>query len=94
MMRYPGVQKIAQAELDLAVGRDRLPAYEDRVHLPYVNAVCMEILRFKTILPLGHWFSRVNMHCLLSCILQAFRMPRQPMMSTTDISSLKVFAIP
>ncbi|KAI0309616.1 cytochrome P450 [Amylostereum chailletii] len=53
MARYPDIQRKARTELDLVVGRDRLPAYKDRVRLPYVNAVCMEIFRFKTVVPLG-----------------------------------------
>ncbi|KAI0365451.1 cytochrome P450 [Pilatotrama ljubarskyi] len=53
MMRYPVVQKRAQQELDEVVGKDRLPAYEDRARLPYVTRVVKESLRWKTVSNLG-----------------------------------------
>ncbi len=36
---HPSIQKKAQAEIDDVVGRDRLPNFEDRERLPYVNAL-------------------------------------------------------
>lgn len=45
MMKYPEVQRRAQEELDRVVGVDRLPTFEDRKHLPYVNALMLECLR-------------------------------------------------
>lgn len=39
------VQKKAQAELDAIVGDDRLPSFADRPHMPYVDALCKEVLR-------------------------------------------------
>uniref|UniRef100_A0A8D2DE11 Uncharacterized protein n=1 Tax=Sciurus vulgaris TaxID=55149 RepID=A0A8D2DE11_SCIVU len=42
-----------QAELDAVVGRARAPCLEDRVRLPYTNAVLHEIQRFISVLPLG-----------------------------------------
>jgi cytochrome P450 len=53
MARYPKVQAEAQQEIDAIVGRDRLPAFEDREKLPYVEAMVMEILRWQPVLPLG-----------------------------------------
>lgn len=35
------------------IGRSRLPAFSDRPKLPYVDAVCKEILRWRLVLPLG-----------------------------------------
>ncbi len=46
MLKYPEVQRRAQEEVDSVVGKDRLPTFEDREHLPYVRAVCTEILRY------------------------------------------------
>jgi hypothetical protein len=43
MARNPEIQAKAQAELDAVVGAHRLPAYADRVHLPYVDALCKEV---------------------------------------------------
>ena len=45
MLKYPETMHRAQEEIDRVVGRDRLPAFEDRDNLPYVNAICTEVLR-------------------------------------------------
>lgn len=44
---------MAQAELDSVVGSERLPCLNDRDSLPYINAVCKEVLRWHTVTPLG-----------------------------------------
>jgi hypothetical protein len=49
----PRVQKRAQAELDVVVGRDRLPTFDDRPRLPYIEAICRELLRWWMITPMG-----------------------------------------
>ncbi|KIK93558.1 hypothetical protein PAXRUDRAFT_144832 [Paxillus rubicundulus Ve08.2h10] len=53
MTIYPEVQRKAQAELDAVVGTERLPRLEDRDSLPYVNAICEEVLRWHVIAPLA-----------------------------------------
>ena len=53
MLLYPSVQQKGRAEIDTIIGRDRLPSFEDREKLPYINAICMEIIRWKPVLPLG-----------------------------------------
>jgi hypothetical protein len=50
---YPEVQKRAQAELDDVVGRDRLPTFDDRPRLPYIEAICREVERWHVITPMG-----------------------------------------
>ena len=35
MLLYPEVQRRAQAEIDVVVGADRLPSFEDRAQLPF-----------------------------------------------------------
>ena len=50
---YPDVQKHAQDELDATVGRDRLPDFQDRHPLPYVEAICQELRRWRLVAPLG-----------------------------------------
>jgi cytochrome P450 len=42
---YPEIQRLAQAELDRVVGRDRLPAVEDEKNLPFCHAIVKEIER-------------------------------------------------
>ncbi|KAG2356965.1 cytochrome P450 [Suillus spraguei] len=53
MVLYPDVQKRAQAEIDSVVGRDRLPTFEDRASLPYIDAVMRETFRWQPVAPLG-----------------------------------------
>ena len=43
----------AQAEIDRVVGRDRLPTFNDRPHLPYIRAIVREILRWRPAGPMG-----------------------------------------
>ncbi|KAF7371339.1 Cytochrome P450 [Mycena sanguinolenta] len=50
---YPEVQAAAQEEIDTVVGTDRLPDISDRERLPYVNALCKEILRYHVSIPTG-----------------------------------------
>ena len=42
MTLHPEVQKRAQEEIDRVVGGDRLPDFDDREHLPYIEAVVKE----------------------------------------------------
>ncbi|PIL24686.1 cytochrome P450 [Ganoderma sinense ZZ0214-1] len=51
MSLYPEVQRKAQAELDAVVGPNRLPDFEDRDALVYVNAIIKEALRWQNVLP-------------------------------------------
>ncbi|KAI9445943.1 cytochrome P450 [Lactarius indigo] len=50
---YPEVQKRAQAELDSVISRDRLPTYEDKPRLPYIEAISRELIRWRMVTPLG-----------------------------------------
>ncbi|KAF9483933.1 cytochrome P450 [Pholiota conissans] len=50
---HPRVLKKAQEEIDAVVGLDRLPTYDDRMSLPYINALIMEVLRWHTVVPTG-----------------------------------------
>ncbi|KAI6126058.1 cytochrome P450 [Pisolithus croceorrhizus] len=53
MVLYPDVQKKAQEEIDRVVGTDRLPDFDDRPNLPYIEAVMLETLRWLPVTPLG-----------------------------------------
>ncbi|PCH41812.1 cytochrome P450 [Wolfiporia cocos MD-104 SS10] len=53
MMCYPEVQRRAQQEIHSVVGFDRLPCLADRKHLPYINAVYLEALRWNPVTPIG-----------------------------------------
>ncbi|KAJ7163866.1 cytochrome P450 [Mycena crocata] len=53
MVRWPEVQKKAQAEIDRIVGRGRFPVFTDRDNLPYVTAVVKETCRWRPVAPLS-----------------------------------------
>ncbi|KAJ7065511.1 cytochrome P450 [Mycena amicta] len=53
MLAYPEVQKKAQDELDTVLGHGNLPTFEDEPSLPYVTALVKEVLRWRTIGPIG-----------------------------------------
>ncbi|KAH9042935.1 cytochrome P450 [Lactarius deliciosus] len=53
LILYPEVQKRAQAELDSVISRDRLPTYDDRPRLPYIEAMTKELLRWHMVTPLA-----------------------------------------
>ncbi|KAG1832830.1 cytochrome P450 [Suillus variegatus] len=53
MVLYPEAQAKAHAEIDRVVGKDRLPGFDDRPALPYVEAILRETLRWHPVFPLG-----------------------------------------
>ncbi|KAF8553813.1 cytochrome P450 [Imleria badia] len=53
MVENPHVWKRAQEEIDAVVGMDRLPEFDDRPSLPYIDAIMREVLRWRPVLPLG-----------------------------------------
>ena len=63
MALYPEVQAKAQSEIDRITGGNRLPSYEDRDSLPYLNAMIKEVLRWNPVTPLGKgqglWWHRI-----------------------------------
>jgi len=50
---HPEIQITAQKEIDAVTGRGRLPTFDDRPRLPFVDAICKEVLRWRPIGPLG-----------------------------------------
>ena len=80
MTIYPEVQKKAQAELDAVIGSKRLPTMEDRDALPYVNAICKELLRWHVVVPMRAYF------CMLLCLrLKQHYMTLAPHAAAQDI---------
>jgi cytochrome P450 len=67
---YPEVQKRAQAELDSVLSRDRLPTFDDKPRLPYIEAMCKELLRWRVVTPLGIYNpSSTSARTKVSCLL-------------------------
>ena len=50
---HPEAQKKARDEIDAVIGRERLPTFEDRPKLPFVDAMCKEVLRWRPATPIG-----------------------------------------
>ncbi|KAI3615926.1 cytochrome p450 [Moniliophthora roreri] len=53
MANNPQCQERAQREIDAVVGSDRLPSFDDRKAMPYVEAIYREVLRWHPAVPLG-----------------------------------------
>jgi Cytochrome P450 len=49
----PEIQTMALRELDAVTMRERLPTFEDRPRLPFVDAICKEVKRWRPAVPLG-----------------------------------------
>ncbi|PBK60866.1 cytochrome P450 [Armillaria solidipes] len=65
MLLYPEVQAKAQAEIDAVIGDDRLPRFDDRERLPYINALVLEVTRWHTVAPTG------IPHCVTEDVVQS-----------------------
>ena len=46
MVLNPNILKRAQEEIDRVVGNDRLPTFEDRLLLPYIEGIVREANRY------------------------------------------------
>ncbi|KAJ5109163.1 hypothetical protein N7456_005838 [Penicillium angulare] len=53
MVMFPEAQQKAQEEIDRVIGTDRLPTFDDREKLPYVEGLVQETLRWWPIAPMG-----------------------------------------
>ncbi|GIY91471.1 cytochrome P450 2J2 [Caerostris extrusa] len=60
MAAFPDVQKRVQKEIMEVLGSERRPEYLDLKSMPYTHTVIMEIMRWKTIVPLN------LMHCTVA----------------------------
>jgi cytochrome P450 len=58
MVMNPSVMKRAQEEIDKVThingpGQSRLPTFDDREKLPYINALIKEVFRWAVVAPFG-----------------------------------------
>ena len=49
MTLFPEAQKKGQEEIDRVIGNDRLPDFEDKENLPYIDAIYKECLRYHSL---------------------------------------------
>jgi cytochrome P450 len=63
---HPEIQITAQKEIDAVTGRGRLPTFDDRPRLPFVDAICKEVLRWRPVAPLGEFNTRRRLPIALS----------------------------
>jgi cytochrome P450 len=52
-MYFPDILKKAQQMVDEAIGRDRLPTFQDLRRIPYVTAMIREAFRWRTVAPVA-----------------------------------------
>ncbi|CAH0019846.1 unnamed protein product [Clonostachys rhizophaga] len=53
MILYPEVLRKAHEEIEKVVGSDRLPNFDDRPNLPYVEGIVKEMYRWQPVVPLS-----------------------------------------
>lgn len=53
MVLHPEQQKKAQKAIDEYIGTERLPTFDDLGKIPYVEALCREVLRWRPVAPIG-----------------------------------------
>ncbi|TWU75198.1 hypothetical protein ED733_004920 [Metarhizium rileyi] len=53
MLLHPEIQDKAQGLLDKVVGRNRLPDFNDRLQLPYIDCIVQETIRWCPVSPMG-----------------------------------------
>ena len=90
MVLHPEVQAKAQADIDRVIGKDRLPDFDDRPALPYLDAILRETLRWHPVAPLGPYTMSLCF-TLISGISQVSHIQQRPVTSTKAILSPKVF---
>ncbi|XP_004620834.2 cytochrome P450 2B11-like [Sorex araneus] len=53
MLKYPHITERVQKEIDQVIGSHRAPDLNDRINMPYTDAVIHEIQRYADVIPMG-----------------------------------------
>jgi hypothetical protein len=89
----PEVQTMAQKELDAVTKTERLPMFEDRSMLPFVDTICKEVMRWKPVTPLGEYYQAIAHRSKRCDDSQVCPVKHQKMMSTMVSSFPRVGTI-
>lgn len=91
MTLNPSVAQKAQKEIDDVIGYDRLPGFEDRKDLTYIECIIKEVYRWNPPLPLGTYGLLILNPLLLtnSIFIQGFRTVRWSRISIKKSALLK-----
>jgi cytochrome P450 len=95
MIVHPEIQKRAQDQLDLVVGRFRPPTFADAPNLPYIQALVKETLRWRPALPMGFphrtteddWYEGMFIPKGTSCIANVWQCNHDPAYYGDDAAS-------
>ncbi len=73
MLHYPEVQARAREEINVVTGGSRLPDFDDRPSLPYIDALISELLRWAPPVPLGE--SAISLRCAIFFFTNKYTKP-------------------
>jgi len=87
MILHPDIQDKARAELDKVVGTRRLPTFQDRPNLPYIEALIKELLRWHPVgrigtniirlsVPDAYAVSGIPHRCVEEDVFNGYRIPK------------------
>ncbi|CAE6430847.1 unnamed protein product [Rhizoctonia solani] len=79
MAMHPEIQAKARAEVDSVLRGSRLPDMDDRESMPYVQSIVKEVLRWRSVTPLG-----VPHACIEEDIYRGYRIPKGATMAMSN----------